>query len=181
MPHLLTVPRDLHLVHHHVHMNVVSAWCERLAEAGMLKGHMVPKLLRFRWGQRMASDTKWQWLYFAKRECDGMLKVGLSSDPLKRIAGLRFGQFGGGFVPMGVVPWCNLQHERVILAVLDSYVADRGREWFRPCEEIAAFHECIIAARDPAEHDRHGEQFALAMNRFSRAMRVMANATQRAA
>jgi hypothetical protein len=84
------------------------------------------------------------WVYIARRPCDGVLKVGFSGDPLRRVKHLSRG--GGGFNAIGFLPFCTLAHEAELINVLAPFALDGGREWFRDCRETRLFAWQITAA-----------------------------------
>ena len=100
------------------------------------------------------TGIEWRWLYFARGRDSGLLKIGVTCDPVTRMVALPKACYLGKetvFDLVGAIPFCGTTHERAVCTVLRPFIAF-GEEWFRDCLETRAFAWAVAQHRNDQDY-----------------------------
>lgn len=102
-----------------------------LGSYGAIGPRMARELLGWKWPTLLEqSDPTWRWLYIARQAATGIVKIGISGNPIARMSALPSGcGQKGPFSLIAVVPRCNERHESALCSLF-SDARFLGVEWF---------------------------------------------------
>jgi hypothetical protein len=123
---------------------------------------MAMQLVGFSWPKFLEpKDPKWRWLYVARAPTAGVVKIGLSGNPLLRMQSLRTTipkMPMHEFELLGALPFCSRAHESTLCNLFGG-VRFSGKEWLREtaATRILCWHvvEMRSTARVKREADRN--------------------------
>ncbi len=111
-------------------------------------------LYQFQWPAFLPKEADWQWLYVARAPSAGIVKIGLSSDPVQRMLSLRTAipksAEAHDFELLGALPRCSRAHEKALCCLFADSLHS-GKEWFteNPATRALCYH--VVRQRDCAD------------------------------
>jgi hypothetical protein len=143
-----------------------SVWCvspymrsffrkliEGMGEARLIGAATAIALIGWEWPELEWDDGRWKWLYVARSEAIGIVKIGISDDPTTRLTHLRSERkTDAEFELIAMLPFCTREHEaRLCQLMVESL--ESGYEWFRDTPSTRLLCDLLVAERGTQDHE----------------------------